>query len=84
MQDLLQANKEAAFQGKTLVTIVKDVPITLDLDKCKLQTYDRDARSHIIPGARIQRDVVPAAPIPYPAKLSLSMNTPATMVNTIQ
>ena len=43
MQDLLQTHKDAAFQGKNLVTIVKDVPITLDLDKCKLQSYDRDA-----------------------------------------
>jgi len=43
MQDILHAHKDAAFQGKTLVTIVKNVPITLDLDQCRLQSYDRDA-----------------------------------------
>lgn len=38
----LAEHKEQAFLSKRLATIVTDVPITLDLEKCRTRDYDRD------------------------------------------
>ncbi len=38
----LIAGKDAAFQSKKLVTIVTDAPIQLDLEKCRVEVYDRE------------------------------------------
>ena len=37
----LLSNKERAFQGRVLTTIVRDVPIDLDLEACRFWQYDR-------------------------------------------
>ncbi len=42
LQVTLREHKERAFQNKELATIVTDMPITLDLDACKVSAYDRD------------------------------------------
>ena len=41
LQDLLRDRKAQVFQNKELVTIVIDIPITLNLDACQVSTYDR-------------------------------------------
>lgn len=41
LQALLQDNKDKALQNKELVTMVADVPVTLNLDSCHVSTYDR-------------------------------------------
>ncbi len=41
LQASLQENKELVLQNKELVTMVRDVPVTLNLDDCKVSTYDR-------------------------------------------
>jgi len=38
----LRQYQSQAFQSKELVTIVKDVPITLNPEACKVSSYDRD------------------------------------------
>jgi len=40
-REALMANKERAFQGKVLTTIVRDVPLDLELDDCRFWTYER-------------------------------------------
>jgi DNA polymerase-1 len=42
VHDKLASDKQAAFDSKTLATIVTEVPITLDWDHCKLTTYDKN------------------------------------------
>jgi DNA polymerase I len=42
LQDTLRENRDRAFQSKKLSTIVKDVPIQLDLRTCQVSNYDRD------------------------------------------
>jgi DNA polymerase-1 len=42
LQALLRENKEKVFQNKELVTIVTDVPITLNLNSCGVSAYDRN------------------------------------------
>lgn len=42
VRNALVEGKEQAFLSKRLVTIVTDVPITLDLEKCRTGDYDRD------------------------------------------
>ena len=41
LREALSAHKERAFQGKKLTTIVRDMPIELDLDACRFWTYSR-------------------------------------------
>ncbi len=41
-RNALAEGKERAFLSKRLATIVTDVPITLDLEKCRTSDYDRD------------------------------------------
>jgi DNA polymerase-1 len=41
LQALLQDNKDKVLQNKELVTMVADVPVTLNLDACPVSTYDR-------------------------------------------
>ena len=41
LQRKLSDNRDRAFQGKTLTTISRDVPITLDLEASKFWKYDR-------------------------------------------
>ncbi len=41
LQETLRANKEQALMSKQLATIVTDAPVTLDLDACNFETYDR-------------------------------------------
>ena len=42
LQAQLHEHKERAFQNKELATIVTDVPITMDIDACKVSSYDRN------------------------------------------
>jgi DNA polymerase-1 len=42
LQDTLRECHTQAFQNKKLATIVKDVPIKLDLKTCQVSHYDRD------------------------------------------
>lgn len=42
VRNALVEGKEQAFLSKRLATIVIDVPITLDLEKCRTGDYDRD------------------------------------------
>ena len=42
LQDMLREYRAQAFQSKELSTIVKDVPIKLDLKTCQVSHYDRD------------------------------------------
>lgn len=39
----LDEGREQAFLSRRLATIVRDAPIDIDLDACRLRTYDRDA-----------------------------------------
>jgi len=41
LRDSLRSHKAQAFQNKELVTIVTEVPITLNLDACQVSAYDR-------------------------------------------
>ncbi len=41
-QTALAENKEAAFRGKELITIHREVPITLDLEGARFWSYDRN------------------------------------------
>ena len=41
LQDALREYRDQAFQSKKLSTIVKDVPIKLDLKTCQVSNYDR-------------------------------------------
>ena len=42
IREALLANRERAFQGRVLTTIVRDVPVELDLERCRFWTYDRE------------------------------------------
>jgi len=42
LQDMLRGYRAQAFQSKELSTIVKDVPIKLDLKTCQVSHYDRN------------------------------------------
>jgi DNA polymerase-1 len=42
LQNTLREYRTQAFQNKELVTIVKDVPVKLDLKTCQVSHYDRD------------------------------------------
>ena len=42
LQAVLREYKERAFQNKELATIVTSVPVTLDLNACKVSAYDRN------------------------------------------
>ena len=41
LQTTLRERRSQAFQSKELATIVRDVPIKLDLDTCQISHYDR-------------------------------------------
>ena len=41
LRQSLTDNRDNAVQGKRLTTIVRDVPVELDLDACEFWTYDR-------------------------------------------
>ncbi len=41
LKDSLASNKERAFQGRELATIVRDVPVELDLEGCRFWNYRR-------------------------------------------
>jgi DNA polymerase-1 len=42
-RNAIAENRESAFQSRELVTIVRDVPIDLDLERCAVHDYDRTA-----------------------------------------
>ncbi len=42
LRDKLVEHREAVYRGKDLTTIVRDVPVALDLDAARLADYDRD------------------------------------------
>ena len=42
LQTMLRQYQSQAFRNKELVTIVRDVPINLNLETCQVSTYDRD------------------------------------------
>ena len=41
LREALIANRELAFQGRELTTIVRDAPVELDLEACRFWRYDR-------------------------------------------
>ena len=41
LRDALLANKDQAFEGRELTTIVRDTPVELDLEESRFWTYDR-------------------------------------------
>ena len=41
LQAALRQHQSQAFQSRELVTIVRDVPVTLNLEACRVSTYDR-------------------------------------------
>jgi DNA polymerase-1 len=41
LQTSLREHKEQVMQNKELATVVSDVPVNLDLDKCQVSAYDR-------------------------------------------
>jgi DNA polymerase-1 len=47
LQDALRGNRARAFQSKELSTIVKDVPVKLDLNACRVSNYDRSEASSL-------------------------------------
>ncbi|RLC71773.1 MAG: DNA polymerase I, partial [Chloroflexi bacterium] len=42
LREILRQNEKTAKEGKELATIKSDVPITLDLDSCRVSGYDRE------------------------------------------
>jgi len=42
LREKLREHRDAVYQGKDLTTIVRDVPVTLDLEAARLGDYDRD------------------------------------------
>jgi len=42
LQAVLRQHQSQALQNKELVTIVRDVPVTLSLEACQVSNYDRD------------------------------------------
>jgi DNA polymerase-1 len=42
-RNAIEGNRESAYQSRELVTIVRDVPIDLDLERCAIHDYDRTA-----------------------------------------
>ena len=40
-RESLRSNREAAFQGKVLTTIVRDAPVELDMGRCRFWNYSR-------------------------------------------
>jgi DNA polymerase I len=42
LREKLREHREQVFQGRDLSTIVRDLPVTLDLDAARLDDYDRD------------------------------------------
>jgi DNA polymerase-1 len=42
LRDKLGEHREAVFRGRELTTIVRDLPVTLDLEAARLGDYDRD------------------------------------------
>ena len=42
LREKLRENRDQVFEGKSLSTIVRDVPVTLDLAAARLGDYDRD------------------------------------------
>jgi DNA polymerase-1 len=40
-KEILEKNKDIAFQSKTLTTIVTETPVTLNLDDCRVGKFDR-------------------------------------------
>ena len=42
VRNLLLNNRDAALQGKTLTTIRRDAPVSLDMEECRFWNYDRD------------------------------------------
>src|SRR5829696_2876164 len=42
LREKLREHRDAVYQGKDLTTIVRDVPVTLDLEAARLSDYDRD------------------------------------------
>jgi DNA polymerase-1 len=47
LQDTLREYRARAFQSKKLSTIVKDVPIELDLKTCQVSNYDRNEAARL-------------------------------------
>lgn len=47
IRNKLKDNEESAEMSKKLATIIRDVPIEIDLDKCKIPDYDRPNVHHI-------------------------------------
>lgn len=47
IRESLRTNKEQALQSKKLATIVRDVPLELDLEKCRASAYEREKAAEL-------------------------------------
>ena len=76
IRELLLSNKERAFQGRELTTIVRDVPINLDLEESRFWTYDRNDVVQLFRELKflgaVARVPEPVAPSPSPGVLTPS------------
>ncbi len=78
-REALAAGRDAAFLSRELVTIVRDAPIQLDLEACRLGVFDRERVTALFRELdfRTLLDKLPAAPASPPAQLSLFDAEPA-------
>ena len=63
LQQSLVDNRERAFQGKELTTIVRDAPVELDLEASRFRTYDRKDVVDLFRELEFSR-VIPRVPEP--------------------
>ena len=63
LQKLLTENRDLALQGKTLTTIVRDTPVTLDLEAARFWSYERSAVVDLLRELEFFT-VVPPHPLP--------------------
>ena len=87
IQNNLRENRDLAIQAKMLTTIVRDVPVTLDLDAARFWDYDRGAVVDLlkeleffsmvdrIPGASNEGDTHSVAVSPRPDRLETDYRT---------
>jgi DNA polymerase-1 len=76
LRDKLRENEGAARQSKELATIVADLPVKLDLDECRVSSFDRPQAAALfreleffsllnrLPGPDEETTTVPAEPAP--------------------
>jgi len=83
-RDKLAAGRELAFLSRRLATIVRDAPVQLDLEACRVHSFDRGRVMDLFHELEFRSLVerLPAPPQPEPAgaprQLSLFGGTPVT------